>query len=86
MVLRYARENEGVFVNDCVLFQRKHESLRGPPSEQARATDTIDKWIKYDTLIFEEIDRKWNLDEFRPFRAGAAPPRDETIPLAAESR
>ena len=73
MVLRYAKENEGVFIDDHLLYQRKHESLRGPRSEQARVTDTIEKWIKYDRLIFEEIDRSWDIADFRPFDQSASP-------------
>ncbi len=80
MVLKYAKEGEGVFVDDCVLYQRKHESLRGPRPEQALATDTIDKWIKYDALIFEEIDRNWDLADFRPFPMNASPKPDEPSP------
>jgi hypothetical protein len=81
MVLRYAKENEGVFVDDHLLYQRKHESLRGPQSEQALVTDTIEKWIKYDRLIFEEIDRSWDLADFRPFDQGASPHGGDASPL-----
>ena len=67
MVLRCARRNEGVFVNDCVLYQRKHESRRGSILENAVVTNPVDKWLKYDKLIFESIAKRWCLHEFRPF-------------------
>jgi glycosyltransferase involved in cell wall biosynthesis len=74
MLLRLARWNEGVFVDHRVLYQRKHEAHRGPASERHRVIDSVDRWIRYDKIIFEELDRDWQLDDFRPF---AEPPPDE---------
>jgi glycosyltransferase involved in cell wall biosynthesis len=70
MILRLARKNEGTFVDDVVLFQRKHFSRRGPVSEMVYIQDTVDKWVKYDRIIFQKIDREWNDEEFRPFPSG----------------
>ncbi|MBV9404763.1 MAG: glycosyltransferase [Acidobacteriaceae bacterium] len=81
MVLRYAKENEGIFVDAHVLYQRKHVSLRGPRSEQALVADTVEKWVKYDRLIFEEIDRGWDLAEFRPFDQNAPPDMADASPF-----
>jgi glycosyltransferase involved in cell wall biosynthesis len=67
MILRLARNNDGAFVDDVVLFQRKHESLRGPMSERTRVVDPVDKWLKYDALLFKKIDVEWDLASFHPF-------------------
>jgi Glycosyl transferase family 2 len=67
MILKLAKENEGIFVDNVVLFQRKHLAHRGPLSEQTLALDVVDKWLKYDAHIFEQIGRVWPLEEFRPF-------------------
>ncbi|MBV9738400.1 MAG: glycosyltransferase family 2 protein [Hyphomicrobiales bacterium] len=67
MILRLARGNEGTFVDDVVLYQRKHGSLRGPQAEQENVVDTIAKWIKYDALLFERLDRSWDIGDFHPF-------------------
>jgi glycosyltransferase involved in cell wall biosynthesis len=81
MILRLAKENEGVFVDNVVLFQRKHRANRGPLSEQTHALDVIDKWIKYDARIFERIDRTWTLETFRPFLSPTRAYADATAPL-----
>ena len=67
MVLRLARGNEGAFVDEVVLYQRKHGSLRGPNVEQQEVVDTVDKWIKYDALLFDRLDRCWDIEDFYPF-------------------
>jgi glycosyltransferase involved in cell wall biosynthesis len=67
MVLRLARENDGAFVDDVVLYQRKHDSLRGPNLEQQEVVDTVDKWIKYDALLFDRLDGSWDIGDFHPF-------------------
>jgi hypothetical protein len=67
MILRLAKRNEGTFVDNVVLFQRKHLANRGPLSEQMYASDAVDKWIKYDARILERIDREWPLADFHPF-------------------
>jgi glycosyltransferase involved in cell wall biosynthesis len=67
MVLRCARKNEGVFVDEHVLYQRKHSSARGPLSERVYLVDTVEKWVKYDSMIFKEIARDWDVNDFRPF-------------------
>jgi glycosyltransferase involved in cell wall biosynthesis len=67
MILRLARKNEGAFVDNVVLFQRKHLGHRGPMSEQIYILDTVDKWLKYDADIFREIDCDWDITDFLPF-------------------
>jgi hypothetical protein len=71
MILRLARANEGIFVDDLVLCQRKHESLRGPLSERVRIVDPVGKWLKYDALLFKKIDAEWDLASFHPFATSA---------------
>jgi hypothetical protein len=78
MILRLARANDGALVNDIVLYQRKHETHRGPISERTYALDTLEKWIEYDALIFEKLDQNWELDDFRPFHHEAHPADDAT--------
>jgi GT2 family glycosyltransferase len=80
MILRLARANDGALVNDIVLYQRKHESHRGPASERTYALDTLEKWIEYDALIFDKLDQNWELSDFRPFHDEAHPP-DEAAAL-----
>jgi glycosyltransferase involved in cell wall biosynthesis len=81
MLLRLARTSDGVFVDDRVLYQRKHESLRGPLSEQTYAVDTVDKWIKYDAVIFENLDHTWNLSDFRPFSTNGPSKQNDALAL-----
>ena len=80
MVLRLARANDGAFVDDVVLYQRKHELYRGPSSERTYAIDALEKWIKYDAIIFQKLDRIWELRDFRPF-TDARLPFDEASAL-----
>jgi glycosyltransferase involved in cell wall biosynthesis len=81
MILRLAGKNEGVFVDDLVLFQRKHESLRGPISERTCAFEPVEKWTKYDRLLFKRIDADWDLTDFQPFMKEAAPIGGEALAL-----
>jgi glycosyltransferase involved in cell wall biosynthesis len=67
MILRVARKNEGVFIDDLVLYQRKHLGRRGPSSEETFELDVVGKWIKYDSILFNKLDREWSLSDFRPF-------------------
>jgi glycosyltransferase involved in cell wall biosynthesis len=67
MILRLARRNEGVFIDDPVLYQRKHLGYRGPSAEETFKLDTVGKWVKYDSLLFKKLDREWSLSDFRPF-------------------
>lgn len=67
MILRLARNNEGVFIDDPVFYQRKHLGCRGPSAEETFELDTIGKWLKYDSFLFEKLDREWSLSDFRPF-------------------
>jgi glycosyltransferase involved in cell wall biosynthesis len=68
MILRLARKNEGVFIDDDpVLYQRKHLGQRGPSAEETFKLDTVGKWVKYDSLLFKRLDREWSLSDFRPF-------------------
>jgi glycosyltransferase involved in cell wall biosynthesis len=81
MILRLARVNEGIFVDDLVLFQRKHESLRGPLSESLRIVDPLSKWLKYDALLFTKIDGEWDLASFHPISTSANSMGDEALAL-----
>jgi hypothetical protein len=81
MVLRLSRANEGAFVDDTVLFQRKHKSHRGPIAERTYTTDSVDQWIKYDALLFKKIDREWELTDFRPFQTKASAASDDALAL-----
>jgi len=67
MILRLARTNEGAFIDERVLYQRKHEAMRGPAADRTYTDHTIDKWIKYDAVIFRSLERNWRLRDFRPF-------------------
>jgi glycosyltransferase involved in cell wall biosynthesis len=78
MILRLARKNEGVFIDDLVLYQRKHLGFRGPSAEETFELDTVDKWVKYDPLLFNKLDREWSLSDFRPFL-------DETLSMHQEA-
>jgi hypothetical protein len=66
MILRLARKNEGAFVDEVVLFQRKHFARRGPISETTYILDTVEKWVKYDAHIFKQIDDEWDAADFCP--------------------
>jgi len=81
MILRLARTNEGVFIDEPVLYQRKHLSYRGPSAERTFILDTVGKWIKYDALLFQKLDREWSLSDFRPFRDETPSIRQEALAL-----
>ena len=57
VILRLARQNEGVFVDEVVLFQRKHEALRGPARERITIESPTQKWAHYDRLVLERLNR-----------------------------
>jgi glycosyltransferase involved in cell wall biosynthesis len=67
MILRLSRRYEGTFIDDIVFYQRKHEAFRGPESERVLAVDAIEKWIKYDAVLFRRLNTEWPLEDFRPF-------------------
>jgi hypothetical protein len=73
MILRLARTNEGVFIDDPVLYQRKHLSYRRPSAERTFILDTVGKWVKHDALLFNKLDREWSLSDFRPFSRQRGP-------------
>jgi glycosyltransferase involved in cell wall biosynthesis len=78
MILRLARANDGVLVDDLVFFQRTHSGWRGPLSDRTFSVHTLDGWIKYNKVIFEDIDRTWTLSDFAPFaEEGVAAPEIE---------
>ena len=79
MILRLARRNEGIFINYIVCFQKIHASLRGPSWDQSFGFSVIDKWIKYDQLIFETIDQQWSLSDFRPMQEKIDPSLDDRL-------
>jgi glycosyltransferase involved in cell wall biosynthesis len=79
MALRLARANEGTFIDDIVFYQRKHEGYRGPLHDQTFAVDTTDKWIKYDRIIFQRLDKEWDLADFQPFGASLNDPFDRAL-------
>jgi glycosyltransferase involved in cell wall biosynthesis len=81
MILRLARKLEGSFVDNVVLYQRKHLAHRGPRLDPTFTTDTVDKWIKYDAILFNRIDREWDLMDFYPFASNIS--ADQSEPLAA---
>lgn len=66
MLLRLARDNEGVFIDDLVLWQREHVAERGPSTERVTTDVTIDLWIKYNRLMLETLDQNWCDADFRP--------------------
>jgi glycosyltransferase involved in cell wall biosynthesis len=80
MIVRLARTNEGAFVDDRVLYQRTHLSLRGPKCDRTYVDHSVDKWIEYDARFFRAIDRDWRAHDFRPF-SDATHDRDETLAL-----
>jgi glycosyltransferase involved in cell wall biosynthesis len=81
MVIRLAKTNEGAFIDDVVLFQRKHLGYRGPLLDQTVAVDTIEKWIKYDCIIFKRLGREWKLGDFHPFGSDTNKPFDYALAL-----
>jgi GT2 family glycosyltransferase len=81
MILRLARKNEGVFIDDPVLYQRKHVGYRGPSAEETFKLDTVGKWMKYDAILFKKLDREWSLSDFQPFNHGARPLHQQALAL-----
>lgn len=79
MILRLARADEGVAVpGGPVLYQRKHLDARGPQAERARERDTVSGWVRHDRRLFEELDERWSLADFRPF-PGVFGPAEEAL-------
>ncbi len=74
MILRLARADEGVAVpGGPVLYQRKHLDALGPQAERARERHSVSGWVRYDRLLFEELDDHWSLADFRPFSGNFGP-------------
>jgi hypothetical protein len=67
MIVRLAKDNDGVFIDERMLYQRRHSAFRGPRVDRTYADHSIDKWIKYDALFFQTLDREWQPYDFRPF-------------------
>jgi glycosyltransferase involved in cell wall biosynthesis len=82
MILRLARANAGAFVDEPVFLQRTHSGWRGPLSDRTFGVHTLDGWIKYNKVIFEEIDRTWRLSDFAPFAhdSAAGPEIEAALP------
>jgi len=80
-ILRLARTNEGVFIDDPVLYQRKHLSYRGPSAEGTFILNTVGEWVKFDAVLFKKLDREWSLSESRPFRDETPSIRREALAL-----
>jgi glycosyltransferase involved in cell wall biosynthesis len=72
MIVRLARANEGAFADDRVLYQRTHVAMRGPTFDRTYTDHAVDKWIKYDALFFQALDRDWRSHDFRPFSGEAS--------------
>jgi hypothetical protein len=81
-ILRLARTNEGVFIDDPVLYQRKHLSYRGPSARGDVYPQYGGKWIKYDPVLFKKLDREWGLSDSRPFPDEGPSTRREALALA----
>ena len=81
MILRLARRNEGVFIDDPVLYQRKHLGYRGPSAEETFKLDTVGKWMKYDAILFKKLDREWSLSDFQPFHHEGRPLHQRALAL-----
>jgi glycosyltransferase involved in cell wall biosynthesis len=67
MLLRLARHNEGVFIDDIVLWQRDHIAPRGHDGERVTTNVTINLWIRYNLLMIEQLDSEWSDEDFRPY-------------------
>lgn len=79
MILKLARFNDGIYVPQVVLYQRKHVGARGPVAERVVARNTVDQWVTYDRGLFEEMNKAWTIDDFHPFRRGIADEREERV-------
>jgi glycosyltransferase involved in cell wall biosynthesis len=66
MVLRLARNNEGVFVDEVVLFQRQHDGVR-PGILELGLTDANSAWKLQNQSILRQIAQSWPWEDFRPF-------------------
>ena len=66
MILRLARRNEGIFVDEVVLYQRQHGGAR--PGVLASGTpDVGSAWDLHHKAIFQQIARTWRLEDFHPY-------------------
>ena len=74
MVLRLARQSDGVFVDAVTLLQRQHAQARVGAVQSVGSNDVARAWSHHDRIIFETLARTWSLDDFRPF---ATPLRDD---------
>ena len=81
MILRLARKNDGVFIDEPVLYQRKHLGYRGPSVEETFKLDTVGKWMKYDAILFKKLDREWSLSDFQPFHHEGRPLHQQALAL-----
>jgi glycosyltransferase involved in cell wall biosynthesis len=66
MLLRLARGNEGVFVDEIVLYQRQHDGTR-PGVVASGAADVNSAWTLHHIAMFQAIARTWRTEEFYPY-------------------
>ncbi len=66
MMLRIARENRGVFVDDVMFHQREHAGQRGAALDRFSVRAAEEKWLAYDRVIFTDLRARLALDELVP--------------------
>jgi len=68
LLLRITRRFEGVRVDDVIFIEGDHPGLRGNAAERHTPAERRRWWLKYDSLIFENLYRELDLHEYLPER------------------
>jgi glycosyltransferase involved in cell wall biosynthesis len=76
MLLRLARGNDGVFVDEVVLYQRQHAGAR-PGVVASGATDVNAAWTLHNIAMLQAIAQTWRPEEFYPYAHAPFPAHAE---------
>lgn len=85
MLIRLASEGDTVATDEIIFEQRVHAGVRGQKGHQFKAADRNAKWIEYDQLIFQAVNKRLPLSAYLP-RGAEAPDTPESIRLAQIQR
>ncbi|GGL71801.1 glycosyltransferase [Wenxinia marina] len=66
MMLRLSQAYAGAYVPEIIFYYREHEAERGSESTVFDASESVDKWLAYDRIIFERLLADLPLDDFTP--------------------
>lgn len=81
ILLRLARQFDGVPVEGPTFFRRDHPGVRGPESDRHTAASSESHWFAFERMLFREVRQTLDLAEYLPRQR-----RDRPLPQAEQRR